>query len=71
MEAKKIMKTKSQTTYIILDRGSEDIALYYELNKIMAELRVESYKDFIKKYPLLYELKHNLKEEINNDNINI
>jgi len=65
------MKTKSQTTYIILDRGSEDIALYYELNKIMAELRVESYKDFIKKYPLLYELKHNLKEEINNDNINI
>lgn len=57
------MKTKKQITYIILERGTEDIELWNELNKIIAELKIKSYKNFAKKYPLIYELKNNLKAE--------
>ena len=58
------MKSSSQTTYILLERGSEDRALWEELHKIIAALRTESCKTFIKKYPLIWELKHNLKIEL-------
>ncbi len=58
------MKSSAQTTYILLERGVEDRALWVELNKIVAELRRESVKTFIKKYPLINELKYNLKVEL-------
>lgn len=58
------MKAKSQITYILLERGTEDRAMWDELNKIITELKIESFKTFIKKYPLLNELKHTLKQEI-------
>jgi len=58
------MQLKRQTTYIILERGVEDRALWVELNKIVAALKVKAVKDFVNKFPLLYELKHNLKLEL-------
>lgn len=58
------MRTESQTTHILLERGVEDRALWYELNSIIAALKINSIKDFIIKYPLLNELKHNLKIEL-------
>ena len=59
------MKSKAQTTYILFDQETEVRALWTELNKIVAELKIKSIKTFIKKYPLLNELKDNLKLEIN------
>ena len=58
------MRTSTQTTYILLERGIEDKALWFELNKLISDLKVASLKEFVKKYPLLYELKHNLKLEL-------
>ena len=58
------MKSKTQTTYILLESGVEDKALWVELNKIIAELKIKSIKTFIKRYPLINELKTNLKIEI-------
>jgi len=58
------MRTNTQTTSILLQRGSEDRALWVELNKIVADLKYKSVRDFIKKYPLINELKYNLKVEL-------
>lgn len=58
------MKTGTKTTYIFLERSVEDKALLCELNNIIEELGIKSIRKFIKKYPLLYELKHKLKMEI-------
>ena len=58
------MRSKAQTTYILLERGIEDRALWVEINKIVAELKIGSIKTFIKKYPLINELKNNLKIEL-------
>jgi hypothetical protein len=58
------MQTTTQTTYIMLERGVEDRALWEEINKITVVLKTESIKSFIKEYPLLYELKLNLKDEL-------
>jgi len=64
------MKSNTQTTYILLERGVEDRALWKELDKISAALEVKSYRDFIKNFPLLWELKSNLKIELDEHNEN-
>lgn len=64
------MKTTSQTTYILLDRGTEDVQLYNELLKIQAKLAKDcykSYKDFYKDFPKFSELKQALYYEITVD----
>ena len=54
------MQTNTQTTFILLERGSEDIALLNELYKITADLKIKGIKEFASKYPKLNELKHSL-----------
>jgi len=58
------MKTNTQTTQILLLRGVEDRELWVEICKIIAALKIESYKTFMQKYPLLWDLKQNLKIEL-------
>ncbi len=58
------MKSSSQTTYILLERGSEDRALWEELHKVVVRLKISSVRDFITEFPMLHELKHNLKREL-------
>jgi len=58
------MYTSSQTTYILLEKGVEDIQLYNELNKLIFELRIASVKELITRYPKLYELKQGLAKEL-------
>ena len=62
------MRSKTQTTYILLERGTEDRDLWIELNKIIAESKIKSIKTFIIKYPLLNKLKDTLKQEIDSQN---
>ena len=57
------MKSSSQTTYILLERGSEDRRLWEELHKVMAKLKLGP-REFITEYRMLYELKYNLKIEL-------
>lgn len=64
------MKTKAKTTYILLDRGTEDVDLYNELLKIQSkikELGFESGADFIKAFPKFTELRQGLYDEISSD----
>jgi hypothetical protein len=58
------MKTKTQTTFILLERGTEDKALLLELEKIINTLKIGSTKELIKEYPLIHELRYNLKMEL-------
>lgn len=58
------MKSRIQTTYILLERGSEDRDLWNELNHIISDLKSGSIKTFVKRYPLINELKHSLKIEL-------
>jgi hypothetical protein len=57
------MKTKSQITYIFLDRGVEDVALLEELCAIYNKLKVKSRKDFVASYPKVDELIEGLAKE--------
>lgn len=57
------MNTSSQTTYILLDRGTEDLALLAELNRITAATGIPNIKEFIEKYPMIHELKLGLEAE--------
>ena len=58
------MKTSMDITSIFLERGVEDKALLFELNEIIKELRIGSNKKFIKKYPLINDLRYSLKMEM-------
>lgn len=58
------MRTTSRTTYILLDRGSEDRKLLDELESISRMLGVFKTMEQAKKYPLFMELMHGLREEV-------
>ena len=60
------MKTNINTTYIILDKGSEDKALYEELLKIRSPILLLT-ENWFKDYPTIVKLMNNLVEELNND----
>ena len=57
------MKSSAQTTYILLERGFEDRQLWEELQRVVARSKLGS-RDFILEYPMLHELKYNLKIEL-------
>lgn len=64
------MKSNRNTTYILLDRGSEDVRLYHELLKIQSKitgLGYKSGKEFIKEFPVFTELRQGLCDEIQSD----
>ncbi len=62
------MKTNYKTTYILMDRGSEDVALHKELcQAITALLKAKSINseiDFMRQFPMLHELSYVLRNEI-------
>ena len=57
------MLTNIQTTYILLEKGIEDVALHQELLDVKRNCGL-SYKDFIRRYPALYEVMDGLNNEI-------
>ena len=57
------MKTGNRTTYILLDRGTEDMELLAELHKITAATGIQGSKEFISKYPRIQELKQALQDD--------
>jgi hypothetical protein len=61
------MQTNHSTTYILLDRGSEDKALLEELNKITAATGINSIKEFIQEFPTIQKLKQELTFELNQE----
>jgi len=58
------MKTKKQLTYILLEKGSEDIGLLRELRQITIQAKVKGSREFIEKYPLIWDLILGLENEI-------
>jgi len=56
------MKTGKRTTYILLERDSEDVVLLRELKNLVATSDVPGI-EFIKTFPMVYELIWNLKNE--------
>ncbi len=57
------MQTGARTTYILLERDSEDMALLAEINKIIAATKIKGIREFANKYPVLLELKQGLEQE--------
>ena len=57
------MKTGQRTTYILLERGTEDMELLAELHTITAATGIQGIKEFFKKYPKIHELKCALQDE--------
>jgi len=54
------MKTNNQTTYILLERGFEDVRLLKELRILIPLIT----KDIARKYPMVLELMNELKNEV-------
>ena len=61
------MNTPKSTTYVLLEKGSEDVALYNEINQIFIRLKIQSTKEAVRLYPKLVELKQRLRDEIKSD----
>jgi len=59
-----VVKTSAQTTYILLERGIEDVRLLAEINKITADAGINSIKKLIKEYPMLSQLRDGLRIEV-------
>ena len=59
------MMTGKGTTYILLERGVEDVALLAELRDVVADvtIRLNGPKAFAKRFPHLLHLKQDLEAE--------
>jgi len=57
------MRTGNRTTYILLERGTEDMELLAELHKITAATKINGIREFAEKYPRILELKQGLEDE--------
>ena len=57
------MKTGNKTTYILLERGSEDLELLSELHKITAATGIQGIRELAEKYPRILELRQGLQSE--------
>ena len=62
------MKTGYRTTYILLERGTEDVSLLKEIRAVWVALDMQSIKWAALKYPLLLELQQGLEAEIRKEN---
>jgi hypothetical protein len=58
------MNTNSKTTYILLDRGTEDKELLGDINRIFSDLGEPSIKNIAVRYPKLLEFKQYLQDEV-------
>ena len=61
------MNINYQTTYVFLDRGSEDVALLNDIRRIVTDLKLRSIRDYIKRYPKLHELQNGLEGQMHSD----
>ncbi len=57
------MRGGAKTTYILMERGVEDMQLLAELHKMTSATGIKGSKEFIKTYPLIHELKCALQDE--------
>ena len=58
------MKSNLNTTYILLERGAEDIALLKEIDAVIDRAGMFALsKEAARRYPTLMELRHKLKQE--------
>jgi len=57
------MQTGNKTTYILLERGTEDMELLAEINKIIAAAKISGIREFAEKYPRILDLKQGLEGE--------
>ena len=57
------MKTNMRTTFILLERGYEDVQMYAELRSILVPTTLE----IAKKYPKLLEVMQGLRDEIKHE----
>ena len=61
------MRTRNNTTCILLDRDTEDTALLQELRKaVVIILRKDNAMDIYKRFPMIMELIHQLTQEKTN-----
>jgi hypothetical protein len=58
------MKTGTQTTYILLDRGSEDKAMRHELDRILWRTYEGDIMKFFKELPVLAAIYQELCDEV-------
>jgi len=59
----KKMRSGCETTYIMLDRGCEDVDLLHDIRRVIVDLKIEGLKEAIERYPDLMRLKALLIEE--------
>ncbi len=57
------MLSKQRTTYILLERGTEDMMLLAEIRKLIAAAGIQSIRTLATDYPTLLELKQSLIKE--------
>ena len=64
------MKTNHKTTFVLLDRGTEDRQLYKELELLIGiacnHFKISISKEANEKFPMAMELKRGLRDEIDN-----
>lgn len=58
------MRTNTNTTQIILDRGTEDVELLNDIKRIFSDSGETSVKNIARRYPKLLELQHELQWEM-------
>ena len=58
------MISNKSTTYILLERGTEDVQLLNELYSLLKAADVKSIKSLASSYPLIEKLKWMLDDEI-------
>ena len=57
------MKTNQRTTYILLERGVEDVELLKNIRDVFEATEMKGAKSLVRYFPVLYELKQELEKE--------
>lgn len=64
------MNSGENTNYIVLEKGTDDISLLYELDEMIECINPPFDKEFVSMYPYLYELRYLLKRMVSAYNSN-
>ena len=59
------MNFEGRSTYVLFERGVEDVALYKEINWLVARAKIQSIKTMAERCPTLLELQQGLRAEMN------
>ena len=58
------MKSGSKTTYILLERGIEDVDLVNDIRRVIVDLKIKGLKEALKRYPTLIRFQLELIDEV-------